>query len=90
MRAGKLTPYSWLLRKALLTFLIVGILVLSAYGVYSWKREEHDARENFLILSGFLASFSQIYFDDLGNGLAPLGDLLAQTDLHKRDRKSVV
>lgn len=83
MRAGELTPYSWLLRKALLTFLIVGIIALSAYGAYGWKREEHDARENFLILSGFLASFSQIYFDDLGNALAPLGDLLAQTDLRK-------
>ena len=83
MRTGELTPYSWLLRKALLTFLIVGIVALTAYGAYGWKREEQDARENFLILSGFLASFSQIYFDELGNGLAPLGDLLTQTDVFK-------
>jgi diguanylate cyclase (GGDEF)-like protein len=83
MRAAELTPFSRLLHKTLLTFLIVGMLALCTYGVYSWKREEQDARENFQILSSFLASFSQIYFDDLGNGLAPLGDLLDQLDLRK-------
>lgn len=83
MPAREITPFSRLLRKALLTFLTVGMLVLTVYSVYGWKREQQDARENFLILSGFLASFSQTYFDELGNGLAPLGDLLEQIDLRK-------
>ena len=83
MHAHEITPFSRLLRKALLTFLIVGFVALSSYGVYSWKREEQDVRENLIILSSFLASVSQSFFDDLGNGLAPLGDLIEQIDLSK-------
>jgi diguanylate cyclase (GGDEF)-like protein len=81
MSTHEITPFARLLRKALLTFLLVGIVALSAYGIYSWKREERDARENLLILSSFLASASQAFFNDMGNGLAPLGELLEQVDV---------
>ena len=83
MRSIETTPFSRLLRKALLTFLLVGIAGLSSYGLYSWQREERDVRDTLLILSGFLASASQAFFDDLGNGLAPLGELLDQLNVAK-------
>ena len=83
MRLLEITAFSKLLRNALLTFLMVGIFGLSTYGWYSWQREEHDVRENLLILSSFLASASQSFFDDLGNGLAPLGELLEKVDVLK-------
>ena len=75
------TPFSRLLRNALLTFLLVGSLSLIAYGVYSWHREGRDVRDNLLILSGFLASASQSFFDEMGNSLEPLGDLIERSDV---------
>jgi diguanylate cyclase (GGDEF)-like protein len=81
MRVPEVTPFSRLLRNALLTFLLVGAVALFSYGTYSWQREERDVRENLLILSSFLASASQAFFDDLGNSLAPLGELLDQIDV---------
>ena len=83
MRAFKLTPFSRLLRNALLTFGLAGTIALLAYGAFSWQREERDVRENLVILSSFLASASQAFFSDLGNGLAPLGELVEQIGLHK-------
>ncbi len=83
MRLFENNGISRLLRNALLTFLAVGVLGLSTYGWYSWQREERDTHDNLLILSSFLASASQSFFDDLGNGLAPLGELLDQIDVRK-------
>ncbi len=83
MHRYEITPFSRMLRKALLTFLMVGVIGLTAYGLHSWKREERDLRDNLLILSSFLASASQAFFDDLGNGLAPLGELLEQLNVLK-------
>ncbi len=80
MRVPRAASFSRLLRNALLTFLMVGTVALISYGVYGWHREERDVRENLLIFSGFLASASQAFFDELGNGLAPLGALLDQAD----------
>ena len=77
----KAAPFSRLLRNTLLTFLLVGTVALFSFGVYSWQREERDAHDNLLTLSSFLASASQAFFDELGNGLAPLGELLDQPDL---------
>lgn len=74
-------PFSRLLRNALLTLFMVGTAALFAYGVYAWQREERDMREQFQTLSGFLASASQAFFDELGSGLAPLGDLLDRSEL---------
>lgn len=83
MHVLEVTPFSRLLRNTLLTFLLVGAVALFSYGVYSWQREERDVRDNFLILSNFLASASQAFFDDLGNSLEPLGELLEQIDVRK-------
>ena len=83
MRLAEITAFSKLLRNALLTFFIVGIIGLSTYGWYSWQREERDVHDNLLILSRFLASTSQAFFDDLGNALAPVGELLDQIDVRQ-------
>lgn len=79
----EVTPFPRLLRNALLTLLLVGTVALFSYGAYSWQREERDVRDNLLSFSGFLASASQSFFDELGNGLAPLGELLEQVDVRK-------
>lgn len=81
MRGLEIKPFSRLLRNALLAFLLVGTAALFAYGAYSWQREERDVRDNLLVLSGFLASASQSFFDELGNSLEPLGELLDEIDV---------
>ncbi|MBT9569383.1 MAG: EAL domain-containing protein [Thiobacillus sp.] len=82
MRVRKAAPpFSRLLRNALLTLFMVGTAALFAYGVYAWQREERDVREHLLTLSGFLASASQAFFDELGNGLAPMGNLVDRPEL---------
>ena len=81
MRVREAASFPHLLRNALLTFLLVGTVALFSYGVYSWQREERDARDNLLTRSSFLASASQAFFDELGNGLAPLGELLERPEI---------
>ena len=78
MRLAQLTPFARALRKAVWAFVLVSALAGVAYGFYSWQREQQDVKENLTILSGFLASASQSFFDDLGNGLEPVGQLLAE------------
>jgi diguanylate cyclase (GGDEF)-like protein len=82
MRLLEVADFSRLLRNALLTFFLVGTVALFSYGVYGWQREEQDAHENLQTFSGFLASASQAFFDELGNGLAPLGELLDRPELY--------
>lgn len=82
MRLPEVAAFSRLLRNALLTFFLVGTVALFAYGAYGWQREKRDAHDNLLTFSGFLASASQAFFDELGNGLAPLGELLDRPQLY--------
>ncbi len=72
----KVTPFASLLRGIVITFLLAGTLALSSYGVYTWHQEKSDVEENLLILSGYLASASQSFYENLGNSLEPLGQLL--------------
>ncbi|MHB1214209.1 MAG: putative bifunctional diguanylate cyclase/phosphodiesterase [Thiobacillus sp.] len=58
-----------------------GLFGFVALGIISWDREQADERENLSILSGFLASATQAFFDDLGHGLDPLGQLLQEIDV---------
>ena len=81
MRQRSPTSFSRLLRNAVLAFILGGATALVAYSVYSWEREEQEVRENLSILSSFLATVSQSFFDNLGNGLVPLGQLLEQNRL---------
>ncbi len=78
MRSEPLTPFARALRKAVWAFVLVSTIAAIAYGVFSWKRDQQDVKENLTIMSGFLAHASQSFFDDLGNGLEPLGQLLDQ------------
>ena len=78
MRQKSPTSFSRLLRNAVAAFLLAGTVSLVAYSVFSWEREEQEVRGNLAILSSFLASVSQSFFDNLGNGLGPLGQLLDQ------------
>jgi diguanylate cyclase (GGDEF)-like protein len=75
------TPFSRLLRLAFFTFLAMGLSGVIALGVVSWDREEQEARQNLTVLSGFLASATQAFFDDLGHALVPLGQLLQRIDV---------
>jgi len=81
MRPELHTHFARALHRSVWFFVFVSALVASAYGFYSWQREQQDVKANLTILSGFLASASQSFFDDLGNGLEPLGQLLAQSDV---------
>jgi len=83
MRLEPLTPFARALRKAVWAFVLVSTLSAIAYGLYSWKREQQEVKDNLTLLSGFLASASQSFFDDLGNGLEPLGQLLDQIGVLK-------
>ncbi len=83
MRPEPFTLFARALRKAVWTFVLISTLAALVYGTYSWQREEEDVKENMTILSGFLASASQFFFDDMGNGLEPLGQLLNQLDVLK-------
>lgn len=78
MRVRQAASFPRLLRNALLTFFLVGTVALLSYGAYSWQREKEDAHDNLLVFSRFLASASKAFFAELGNGLAPLGELLDQ------------
>ena len=69
------------LRHAVLAFMLVATLSLGAYGAYSWQREEQEVRDNLSMLSSFLASASQSFFDSLGNGLVALGQSLDKSDI---------
>lgn len=75
------TPFSRLLRRSFYIFLAMGLLGFLALGIISWDRELKDMRQNLEVLSHFLASASQAFFDDLGHGLQPLGQLLQRIDV---------
>lgn len=81
MASHNRTPFSRLLRRAFFAFLAMGMLGFIALGIVSWNREQNDARQNLAVLSAFLASATQAFFDDLGHGLAPLGELLQRIDV---------
>lgn len=81
MRPGPLTSFALTLRKAVLAFVLSSIVAATVYGVYSWQREQEEVKQNLTIMSGFLASASQSFFDNLGNGLEPLGQLLDRLDV---------
>ena len=83
MGSKQFTPFARALRRAVWAFVLISALAAAVYGMYSWQREEEDVKENMTIMSGFLASASQSFFDDLGNGLEPLGQLLNQLDVLK-------
>jgi len=70
------TQFSRLLRKAFYIFLAMGLLGFVTLGFVNWDREQQDTRQHLTVLSGFLASATQAFFDDLGHGLEPLGQLL--------------
>ena len=79
MHSERLTPFARALRNAVWAFVLISTVVGIAYGAYSWNREQQDVKENLRLLSGFLASASQSFFDNLGNGLEPLGQSLEQS-----------
>lgn len=90
MRSELFSPFARSLHKAVWAFVLVSTFAAIVYGIYSWQREQKDVKENLAIMSGFLASASQSFFDDLGNGLEPLGQLLAQLDVLKNPESARV
>lgn len=75
------------LRRALLASIVLGTLAMAVAGYWSWQRETRDVYDNLQVQANFLASASQAVFDNLGNGLVPLGDeLIARGFLENPDQ----
>ena len=82
MPSSKTTiPFSVLLRRTVAAFVLAGAVGFAAYGVYAWLRVEREVQENTAIMSAFLASATQSFFENLANGLEPLGQLLDPMDV---------
>ncbi|MDH5545399.1 MAG: EAL domain-containing protein [Gammaproteobacteria bacterium] len=82
------TAFSLALRKALFAFAILSALAVTGFSMFSWSREQHDIKENLTILSGFLAYASQSFFNDVGNGLVPLADILDHANVLRSPEKT--
>ena len=50
MRSERLTPFARALRKAVWAFVLASTLAAIAYGLYGWKREQQEGKENLAIL----------------------------------------
>lgn len=74
-------PFSLLLRNVVLAFVISGMAALVAFAILRWKQENEDMARSLSIQAGFVASSSQALFNDIGNGMDPLGELLAQLNV---------
>jgi diguanylate cyclase (GGDEF)-like protein len=70
------SAFSRMLRLVVAVSIVVGTVAMGVVGYWSWKREIREVNANLQIQAGFLASTSQAVFDNLGNGLAPLGEML--------------
>lgn len=70
-----------ILRLTFLASIILGTIAMGVAGYWSWQRETREINSNLQIQASFLASASQAVFDNLGNGLMPLGDLLQTIDI---------
>jgi diguanylate cyclase (GGDEF)-like protein len=77
-----------ILRRAFLASIIFGTAAVVVAGYWSWQREVSDTNADLEIQAGFLASASQAVFDNLGNGLAPLGELLQTLDVLNRPEQA--
>lgn len=77
----KVTPFASLLRGVVAAFLIAGTVAVTAYGIYTWNQERQDVEENLTILSSYLATASQAFFENLGNALIPLGEYISDKDV---------
>ena len=75
------STFSRTLRLVFLASIILGTIAIAIAAYWSWHREIRETQRNLQIQAGFLASASQAVFDNLGNGLAPLGELLQTLDI---------
>jgi diguanylate cyclase (GGDEF)-like protein len=78
---GSTTSFTRLLRNSVVALVIGGTAALFAYSLFSWNREEREVRDNLSIQSSFLAAVSDSFFDNVGNGLSPLGQLLDKSGI---------
>jgi len=78
------SSFARFLRNVTLTFLVAGVASALAFGFYTWQREEQEVRSNLTVLCGFLASASEAFFGNLGNGLVPLAQLLDKEGVLER------
>ena len=77
-----------ILRLAFLASIVLGTAAMGVAGYWSWQRESREVNTDLQIQAGFLASASQAVFDNLGNGLAPLGELLQTLDVLNHPERS--
>jgi diguanylate cyclase (GGDEF)-like protein len=65
--------FAYLLRRVLWASLLVGVAVLTAFGVWRWEAEGQRLRANLAAQAGFTAMNSRILFQDIGRGLGLVG-----------------
>ncbi len=78
---SKESSFPRMLRLTFLASIVLGTTAISVAGYWSWQREVREINSNLQIQARFLASTSQAVFNNLGNGLAPLGELLQTQDI---------
>lgn len=74
------SPFARLLRKLLVGFVALGLLLLVAFSYNSWEEENLDMQRSLAIQAGFAAKSSQAVFDNIGDGMEILGRLLLEID----------
>lgn len=75
------TPFARLLRKLLIGFVALGVIMLAAFSFKSWQEENRDMQRNLAIQASFAAKNSQAIFDNIGDGMDLLGKLLAKMNV---------
>ena len=82
------TSFSQLLRKWFFGFIALGILLLAALSIKSWKEENLDMQKNLAIQAGFAAKNSQAVFENIGISMEMLGRMLAKMDVAKHPEQA--
>lgn len=75
------TSFARLLKKLLVGFVGLGIILLAAFSFKSWEEESQDMQRNLAIQAGFAAKNSQAVFDNIGISMEMLGQLLGHLDV---------
>jgi len=80
-QAATRTPFARLLRKLLVGFIAMGIIMLTVFSFKSWEEESQDMWRNLAIQAGFAEKNSQAVFDNIGTSMEMLGMLLVNMDV---------
>lgn len=77
-QAARARAFSRSLRLWLGASIAIGVLLLTALGVKSWREENRDMQANLAIQAGMAARSSQAVFDKIGASMELLGSILKE------------